>query len=381
MRYSLHWLCWQPTPYNDFLFRSLAPDPEINLTVHFRDKVVPSHPWRLAEMAQGFKWRTYERVWGLDWHLLRLAVNDNQSFFVIGGWEDPTIVALINVLCVYRRPFAIWSDTPSPRANRGSLKTYLRSAWLKRVFASATHVMGTGMPALSALRQMGCPQHKLVNFPFFVDLDVYRRGKHDCERSDASNTLKFVSSGRLINAVKGHDVAISAFAKARSLTGLDNFEYWIAGTGPDLDTLRRQIEEVGLEARVKFLGWLNPTEIHDLYLTTDILIQPSRIDPFPVAVLEAMAAGMVVLGSDSCGSVRDRIRHGENGFAHSTGDVDELAAQIGHLLAHPEIVTDIGLKARQTAEDWPVSRGVQIVKSVLIDAKSPCNVTDVKERT
>jgi glycosyltransferase involved in cell wall biosynthesis len=93
------------------------------------------------------------------------------------------------------------------------------------------------------------------------------------------------------------------------------------------------------------------------------------VDRFGAAVLEAMAAGLVVLGSEATAAVRDRIRHGENGFVHRTGDVDELARQIGALLTHPELIRRIGQEARRTAEEWPVERGVQIIKSILAETQ------------
>jgi glycosyltransferase involved in cell wall biosynthesis len=84
-----------------------------------------------------------------------------------------------------------------------------------------------------------------------------------------------------------------------------------------------------------------------------------------------MAAGLVVLGSDATGAVLDRIRHGENGFIHRSGDVDQLAEQIGDLFLHPEILQDVGCRARLTAEQWPVGRGVQTIKSILAETAAP----------
>jgi len=40
----LHWLGWQATPYNDFLFPALASDPEIDLTVYYSSSTLISHP-------------------------------------------------------------------------------------------------------------------------------------------------------------------------------------------------------------------------------------------------------------------------------------------------------------------------------------------------
>ena len=74
-RVRLHWLAWQPTPYNDFLFRNLAADPALQLTVHYRSRVVASHPWTAA-LAQGYDAHFYAPFLGIDWHLVRLALRE-----------------------------------------------------------------------------------------------------------------------------------------------------------------------------------------------------------------------------------------------------------------------------------------------------------------
>ena len=102
-----------------------------------------------------------------------------------------------------------------------------------------------------------------------------------------------------------------------------------------------------------------------LFAASDVLLHPSLYDPFPVAVLEAMAAGLVVLGSDVCGFVRDRINHGENGMIHHAGDVEELAKQLAFVLNNCQSTSAMGTKARATAEAWPVSRGVDTITSLL----------------
>ena len=45
-----------------------------------------------------------------------------------------------------------------------------------------------------------------------------------------------------------------------------------------------------------------------------------------------MAAGLVVLASDVCGSALDRIEHGVNGFLHASGDANELSRQLCALI-------------------------------------------------
>lgn len=365
-RRKLHWFSWQPTPYNVFLFRALANDPEVDLTVHYRERVLASHPWQ-STLDQGYTFKYYKCVFGIDWNVLSLSFKENDGFFVIAGWDHPTTIVLINLLILMRRRFAIWTDTPNLNRQRNRVVALCRAQWLKWVLAHATNVMGTGQPAVEALRVIGAPSSKLVNFPFFQDLDLLKP-KTACDLCDVSRPTRIVSSGRILNSIKGHDIALKALALATKGHGLP-FEYFIAGTGPDLDALRALASKLGIEKKVTFLGWVEPHDLFSLYHNSDILIHPSPVhDPFPNAILEGMAAGLIVLASDTCGSAVDRIKNGINGFIHRAGDFNGLAEQLQFLFKNPNKMIEIGTKARDTAELWPVERGVRIIKEILCAA-------------
>jgi glycosyltransferase involved in cell wall biosynthesis len=362
-RCKLHWICWVPTHYNDFLFRSLAADPSIDLTVHFIESRVPSHPWK-AQLARGFRSRTYHRIVGLDWHLLSLAARDKSSFFVIGGWHEPTIMAVINMLIVRHRPFAIWTDTPDVYRDRPVLKAVLRTIWLRRIFAHARYLMGTGLPALSILEQIGGPKNKLVNFPYFVDLNTFTPASESKNTNPSSPTI-FLSSGRLVNSHKGYDIAIKALSSVASSIQSTHFIYKIAGSGPDREILEDLAKNLGILENLKFLGWLEPNELSDFYKSGDIFIHPSHFDPYGVAVLEAMASGIPVIGSNKAGSVIDRIQHMKNGLIHCANDIDDLSEKISYVFSDYKQVQAMGREARRTAELWPVTKGVEMIKSMI----------------
>src|SRR5262249_10522253 len=152
----LHWICWHATPYNNYLFRTLASQPDIDLHVHFVFPAIPTHPWQ-GISPEGFSSRCYERTLGVDRELLQLAARDRRSLFVLGGWNEPTLQVVATALACRGRPFVLWTDTPDLGARRGAVKSFARSRWLQWIFTRSMAVMGTGPPALAALRQMGCP--------------------------------------------------------------------------------------------------------------------------------------------------------------------------------------------------------------------------------
>src|SRR6266511_3391734 len=359
----LHWICWQPTPYNDYLFRSVAADPQIDLTVHFMESAVPSHPWK-SQLACGFKSRTYKRLLGLDCHLLRLAALDEKSFFIIGSWHELTVISLINLLILYRRPFAVWTDTPNLDQKRNPVKAILRKIWLQRIFTHACYVMGTGISALSALEKMNCHRDKLVSFPYFIDLDSFTPISKPREKK-VNGQIVFLSSGRLVNSHKGYDLALRALAIAKEKIVNQRFLYRIAGIGPDKETLESIAKEVSIFEDLEFVGWLEPEEILNFYRSGDVFLHPSPFDPYGNSVLEAMACGLPIIGSDRAGSVIDRIEHMKNGLVHRANDVEDLVNKIINILSDNEMIGRVGAEARRTAELWPVSRGIEIIKCMI----------------
>ena len=357
MTRRLHWTCWQPTPYNDLLFENLARLPEVRLLVHFRERVVTSHPWQ-STLAQGYASRVFQPRVGIDWTLVRSAARERNATFVFGGWDTLTASVALMLLMLRGVPYLVWTDAPDMVARRGLMKRSFRRWWLKRVFAHASAVMGTGAPALAALQAMGCEPRKLRNLPYFVDLQTFGLPAP----SHLTGTPAYLSSGRL-HRDKGYDLALRALA---SVHGKDRqFSYSIAGIGPERTALERLADELGIRQRVHFLGWLEPTALTDFYRSGQIFLHPARREPYGVAVLEAMAAGLAVVASDATAAAVDRIVDGSNGFLHPAGDDDTLAASITRAIGDVTRLARVRAAARATAESWPVDRGVATVRDAL----------------
>ncbi|HYS88772.1 MAG TPA: glycosyltransferase [Bradyrhizobium sp.] len=359
----IHWLSWQPTPYNDYLFQHLAEDSAIDLTVHYRSRVLSSHPWQ-SDLAQGYRARFYNLVLGLDWHLLSLAFRDRHAFFLVAGWDHPTSQTLLTLLRLFGLSYGLWTDTPDLNKKRSPLFARARATWLRWIFSGAVRILGTGLPALQGLKEMGASEGRLINFPYWVDLAAYARATKP-RGHDAGRPLRFISSGRIKNHLKGHDIAVRALAQAAEKGGR-RFEYCIAGTGPDETEIKELVDSLGLKDRVRCLGWLEPDSLRDLYQNSDALIHPSPVhEPYGVAVIEAMAAELVVFASDVTCAAKDRIEHGMNGFIHRAGDVNALSEQLNFLLHSPDSISKIGRRARDTAELWPVERAVDTIRKTI----------------
>jgi glycosyltransferase involved in cell wall biosynthesis len=91
--------------------------------------------------------------------------------------------------------------------------------------------------------------------------------------------------------------------------------------------IKALIQELKLEDRVKFLGYVSYQEMVKLYNLSDFVISLASTDSSPMSVLEAMSCGKVVIASD-LPSLRDWIKEGANGFLVNPQDPNELGATL-----------------------------------------------------
>ena len=124
-----------------------------------------------------------------------------------------------------------------------------------------------------------------------------------------------------------------------------------------LEHLKHRTAELKLEGSVRFLPFT--TEIPSLMNAFDLSLLPSRGETFGLVVIEAMAAGVPVIGTDAEG-VPEIIRHRENGMLVPPEDSDALADTIRCLVEDNGLRQRLGRRARQdTIERYDYTRQTQ----------------------
>lgn len=358
-----------PTPYGEPIFRALHESGSMNLLVHYRKERVPSHPWK-TNLRKGHISRIQSPILGIDWFLIKEVIIKKNAFFV-GGWSGATLVLIITICMILKRKFIFESDAPNIHKKRSWLFSKLRGLFLKAGFRhAAIAILHTGDIAAERLKKMGAPEDKLFYFPYWVDTEKFSPLPN--KRYSRDPFLRFVSVGRVLNERKGHDLAIHALAKVYRQNNKFNFEYLVAGTGPDIEELVKLSEELGVAEKVKIAGWVEPDELIKILQNSDILIHPSPVDePYGVAVIEAMATGLVVVASDVTFAALDRVVNGVNGFIYNARNVEEIVQRITWCFENKYKLYEIGASARYTASQLPVTKGVEIIKEILIRSDVP----------
>jgi glycosyltransferase involved in cell wall biosynthesis len=139
---------------------------------------------------------------------------------------------------------------------------------------------------------------------------------------------------------KGIDVLLRAAA------ALDDVGLLIAGDGPARESLLSEAASNGLSERARFLPWSETTRA--LLDEIDVFVLPSRLEGFPLSILEAMMAGRPVLATD-VGSIREAVADGTTGLVVPAGDTDSLRRSLERLAADPDERRRMGEAGRARA--------------------------------
>lgn len=157
-------------------------------------------------------------------------------------------------------------------------------------------------------------------------------------------TIRFLFVGQLIKR-KAADrlVQAAAILRDRAPEGA-TFEIGLLGGGPEKADLEQQVSALGLGGIVRFVDYVAPDRVWEIYQDFHVFVLPTRQDNWPLVIPEAMSIGMPVLISRNAGSVCDLVREGENGFVFDPEDPEDIARQMGRYLESPELVERHGAR-------------------------------------
>ncbi|GMA15460.1 glycosyltransferase family 1 protein (plasmid) [Deinococcus metallilatus] len=131
---------------------------------------------------------------------------------------------------------------------------------------------------------------------------------------------------------KGHRFLLEAVPAVLGRCPRAHFVW--AGTGPLLGRLRARVARLGLARRVHLVGQRD--DIPDLMAAADVFVLPSLFEGLPLAVLEAMAAGLPVIGTDVCGT-GEAVQDGFSGWLVPPADPAALARALLEALTRPDL--------------------------------------------
>ncbi|MDQ7818388.1 MAG: glycosyltransferase [Melioribacteraceae bacterium] len=357
---SIVWLGEAISPYNNLLFEHLIKENNSLFIIYYRYSARKTHFW-IFQKKINYKYRYFLKFRFIpDFRAISQSIFVKDNMIVFAGTKGLTKTIILFLAIIFNKDFIYWSDVP-PIDHFNGLKGLYREFIFSLIFRRGKKILVTGKPGIQRMIKYGCCEDKLINFPYFVPLPniITSKNKYYKEK----NTLVLLASGRL-EYIKGFDIILESLSNLKIYGGIDKIELKIAGEGSYRKILEKKIDDLGIKSSVKLIGWLQQHDLEEFFSSGDIFIHMARFEPFGVVVLEAMSFGKPIIGSDTTMAVLDRVIDGENGFIVKSENVNQLANKIKYFYENREVIESMGNSSRKVAEEWPVEKGVEIIKNI-----------------
>ena len=236
-------------------------------------------------------------------------------------------------------------DVPGFLPGRLSGWHKIAGAWITRIWTHAAHVVANS-EGLANLARSHAREDDIKVIPAGVDLDLFRSNSS----TELSGSLNLIAVGRLSEQKRFEDL-LSAISK---LPDPNAAKLTIVGDGPLRGSLASQAARLGLGQQVTFKGWVHRDDLAQAYRDADVFVLPSSDEGMSNALLEAMASGLAVVGTEIAGT-SEVVIEGQTGLLVPVGDVDALSGALRRLIEDREKTEALGSAGRARAEqhyDW-----------------------------
>ncbi|UTW65674.1 N-acetyl-alpha-D-glucosaminyl L-malate synthase BshA [bacterium SCSIO 12643] len=193
--------------------------------------------------------------------------------------------------------------------------------------------------------------------PNFIDISLYS-GDRKCSGQIAEPGEMVISHISNFRPLKRTKDVIKVFAGIREKLPA---KLVLMGDGPERDITMQMARELGILDDVKYLGKTN--DVERVLCMTDLFLLPSSSESFGLAALEAMAAKVPVISTNTGGIPEVNIQ-GVTGFLSNVGDVDEMIENSLKILTNPELKAKMSRNAYARAEEFDIHKIVPMYEEI-----------------
>jgi len=268
------------------------------------------------------------KLWKLSMQLTPDVLDAHFALYALG----PVLNASLHRIPVVVHFHGPWAE--ESRSARPDVHTRTRRAVEKAVYRRASACVVLSKAFGDLLHECyGVPKWAITCIPPGVDFEVFRPGQRDAARTalaiDPDRWVCLVVR-RLVPRM-GIDVLLDAWSRVVQQSNRA-CELLIVGEGPEQPRLRAEVRARGLDEAVRFLGRLDEDSLTLAYQAADVSVIPSvELEGFGLVVLESLACGTPVIGSDT-GGLPEVLSPLQADLVVPAGDVSALGDRL--LAAH-----------------------------------------------
>jgi len=233
-----------------------------------------------------------------------------------------------------------------PLERMGFLKIFLKPIF-RKIFTKANHIQAISNYLADWARNMGAKAPVEV-VPNGVSINKYeiRNTKSETNlKSQNSNIKTIITTSRLVRK-NGVDTLIKAMAILCVQHRMSNIKLQILGGGQEEKKLKELAKELKVEDIVQFIGYVEPEKVYEHLMEADIFVRPSRTEGLGSSFLEAMGAGLPVIGAP-VGGIPDFLKDGETGLFCKVDDPKDLAEKIKKLMTDEKLAKKLAGNGRR----------------------------------
>jgi glycosyltransferase involved in cell wall biosynthesis len=271
---------------------------------------------------------------------------------LVYGYDQPLIRRTISWAKRRRANIMMLADVEM-RSHRHWVKALAKLALLPRVLRQVDIFLTVGDACEDYYRNYSVPDTKMVRSPFPIDRNIFETKIANREAISKGVREKLaiplhhkivLNVGKLVPWKRPEDlISLSNRLQGRR----DDITVVHVGAGKREAELRAQLKKAGPGGTI-FVGFVQPSDLVDYVLASDVYALTSSLDCHSLAVSEAVYAGLPVLVSDRCGSYgpTDDVRPGVNGFVFPCGDVDRMTDLLLQVLNSATLYKRFSLASR-----------------------------------
>jgi glycosyltransferase involved in cell wall biosynthesis len=209
---------------------------------------------------------------------------------------------------------------------------------------------------------------KLFRSPYPIDSPEIERARAERQRHQAEirrrlgipeDALLAITVGKLITRKRPRDVIEAAMALDRK-PAARRVVVALLGDGPDRAELENLVKGGRAEC-VRLPGFIGVDELPAFYAGADLLIHVASADPHPLAIGEAITAGLPIVVSDRVGCIgpSDDVREGRNGLVYPCGDIVALENALRKIADDEALRRNMAAASLEIARDRALSESAR----------------------
>lgn len=313
---------------------SQRPGVELFVLAHGKPPVAGSQDGFAPHLLKDIPHRLLDKEEAADCELTeRIVCEHSPDIVAFTGWWLRPYRKLMHSKRLQSAKFVMGVD--SPWRHEAQFLTALRY-WrtLKRV----DHVFVTGERSWQYVRRLGVPLERISRGMYGVDVQGWSRCL--ATRCEALWPRRFLFMGRYARE-KAIDVLVEAYSLYRAMVS-DPWSLTCCGRG---DLAGLLCGRPGITDR----GFVQPCDMPAVLAESGAYVMASRFDPWPLALVEAAAAGLPVICTDACGSAVEVVRDAYNGFVVPSESPAALARAMADLSMRYDQLPEWGQRSYELA--------------------------------